>query len=324
MSGKANVRTCEQLLGELETKNRNVRSGKLKWELLSSEEYDVYNITAPFVWDGREWIAGRVERRDSEHSRIAFFENCKDFWKEADLPELFLQDPFVVKIKDELIVGGVEVFESRETEGKLNYKTVFYRGEKLEELARFAEGPQGMKDIRLCELEDGRILVFTRPQGEPGGRGTIGYTFLKNINELNEKSIRNARLMEDQFIPEEWGGANELHRLSGGLIGVLSHIARFDEKGHRHYYSTSFCFDPSAECWGPMKMIGRRAMFQPGPSKRPDLEDVVFSGGIIRMGDGKAALYCGVSDAEGHMAIIEDPFDEYEEKEKYVNSGGEQ
>lgn len=120
--------------------------------------------------------------------------------------------------------------------------------------------------------------------------------------------------MEHQFIPEEWGGANELHRIAGGKIGVLSHIAGFDTEGNRHYYSTAFCFNPETGEYGPMKMIAERRNFQPGPSKRPDLEDVIFSGGLVRLGGGKAELYCGVSDAEGQKVLIDDPFDEYENR----------
>ena len=57
-----------------------------------------------------------------------------------------------------------------------------------------------------------------------------------------------------------------------------------------------------------MKIIAMRCNFQDGPSKRPDLEDVIFSGGLVRLEGGKARLYCGVSDAEGHMITIDDPF----------------
>jgi len=50
-------------------------------------------------------------------------------------------------------------------------------------------------------------------------------------------------------------------------------------------------------------------MFLPGESKRPDLMDVVFSGGLVRDGQGKARLYAGISDAEAQVMTIDDPFD---------------
>lgn len=307
------TRTCQELLLEFRMKKNQVNSSKLKFAHKQMEK-DVYNITAPFAADGKTWIAGRVEARDSEYSRIGFFEERDGEWVEAERETLYLQDPFVTRIGGKLVLGGVEVFDDKENPGHLNYRTVFYKGNGIPDLSRFAVGPDRMKDIRLCELEDGRILVFTRPQGETGGRGTIGFRFLDKLEALNAESLQQAKLLEHQFIPEEWGGANELHRLAGGKIGVLSHIARFDVNGGHHYYSTAFCFDPETGKYSPMKLIAERKDFQPGPSKRPDLEDVIFSGGLVRLGNGKAELYCGVSDAEGQKALIDDPFDEYENK----------
>lgn len=168
-----------------------------------------------------------------------------------------------------------------------------------------------MKDIRLCQLEDNRILVMTRPQGEIGGRGKVAYTIISTLDDLNIESIEQAKILEKQFLPEEWGGCNELHLLKNGKVGVLSHIAKYDEKGDRHYYSTAFCFDYHTGEYSPMKIIAIRNNFQEGPSKRPDLKDVIFSGGLIRK-NGKADLFCGVSDAQGHMITISDPFMSFE------------
>lgn len=305
------LQTCKTLLYDFRKTRNQVSSSKIKFVLIDKEK-DVYNITAPFSADGQIWIAGRVESRDSELSRIGFFMEKHGAWVEVETDPIKLQDPFVVSIDGSLVLGGVEVFDDEKNPGHLNYRTIFYKGKGIGDLKRFAAGPDGMKDIRLCELDEGRIVVFTRPQGVKGGRGKIGWCFIKSLEELNAERINEARIMEDQFIPEEWGGANELHRMKGGKIGVLSHIARFDDNGNRHYYSTAFCFDPVREEYGPMKMIAERKNFKPGPSKRPDLEDVIFSGGLIRLGDGKAKLYCGVGDAEGQAAIIEDPFAEYE------------
>ena len=302
------MRTCKELQLELEEKKIQVNSSKIKF-VLRNEKKDIYNITSPFSSDGKTWIAGRVEARDSEYSRIGFFEERDGEWVEAETETIHLQDPFVTRISGELILGGVEVFDDEENPGRLNYRTVFYRGGGIWDLTRFASGPDRMKDIRLCEMKDGKILVFTRPQGEKGGRGKIGWCFINGLEELTPEKLEQAVLMEDQFIPEEWGGANQLHRIGGGKLGVLSHIARFDEEGNRHYYSTAFCFDPETGKYCPMKMIAQRKYFQPGPSKRLDLEDVVFSGGLLRLGNGMAELYCGVS--EGQKIMIEDPFNEY-------------
>lgn len=310
------LRTCNELLKEYQENNSSENSSK-KLIFLLGEKFlsengrskDVYNITAPFEWEGKTLLAGRVEDRESEHSEVVFFEQEKDAWVPVpETPVLKLQDPFVAKVDDLLVVGGVEVFPDKENPGALCWRTIFYKGKSLKELERFAKGPDRMKDIRLLQLEDGRILAAVRPQGKIGGRGKIGFTVLNSLSELTEENIEKAHILEAQFVQEEWGGCNEMHLLPNGKIGVLSHIACFDEEGNRHYYATCFTYDVISEEYTPMKMISQRKDFAPGDSKRSDLEDVIFSGGLIRRNDGKAELYCGVGDAEAHMRIIKDPF----------------
>lgn len=269
---------------------------------------DVYNITAPFLDEEEYYIAGRTEPRDSENSQVIFFKKSAKGWEaQTDIEALPLQDPFVTKIGKELIFGGVEIFNDVLKPGTLNYRTVFYRGDSIRTLKRFTTGPDHMKDIRLLELPNNKILVMTRPQGEFGGRGKIGYTILNSLDELNIETILTAKILNNQFISEEWGGCNELHVLSDHIVGILSHIAKFDSEGNRHYYSTVFCFDWENETYSPMKIIAVRADFLDGSAKRDDLKDVIFSGGLIRKGK-KANLYCGVSDAEAHVITIQNPF----------------
>ena len=118
--------------------------------------------------------------------------------------------------------------------------------------------------------------------------------------------------MTEQFYPEEWGGANEAHLLSNGLVGVLGHIACFDDEMNKHYYPMVFAFDPGSKTASGMEIIAIRKNFPEGPAKLPSLIDVLFSGGLVRRGDGTAELYVGVSDAEAHRIVIPDPFDKYE------------
>ena len=139
-----------------------------------------------------------------------------------------------------------------------------------------------MKDIRLIELTDGRVGVFTRPQGARGGRGQIGFTIIDSLAELNEQTFIDAEVLQNQFVPEEWGGANEAHLLKNGHVGVLGHIACFDPSGNKHYYSMVFSINPETCETTPIKMIAVRSDFPRGPGKRPELEDVIFSGGLIR------------------------------------------
>jgi hypothetical protein len=187
----------------------------------------------------------------------------------------------------------------------------FLRGSALSDLQQFLVGPTGMKDIRLVEMADGRVAVFSRPQGPVGGRGKIGFTIVSSLSAITAEVIANAPLFPGQFLDEEWGGANEIHVLSNGKLGVLGHIARFDEQHHRHYYGMVFSVDANGVATPP-RIIAQRSMFPGGPAKRADLADVIFSGGLNRHGNGTATLFAGISDAEAAYLHIPDPFVEFE------------
>lgn len=308
---KGNVKTCEQLLEEFNSDSQPANAEKIVFTGIG--EKDVYNISAPFEDEGEPVIAGRVESRDSEHSHVYFFVERNGKWvPRENAPVLELQDPFFTRIAGELILGGVQIFPHPINKGQLGWRTVFYKGQSINGLQEFAKGPDGMKDLRLLELNDGSIGVLTRPQGEKGGRGKIGWTRITSLGELTLDVINEAPLLEDQFIDEQWGGANEPHLLANGLVGVLGHIASFDEEGNRHYYPMVFALDPKTGGISDMKLIATRSNFLPGPSKRPDLEDVVFSGGLVRRPDGSADIYAGISDAEAQKITIVDPFLQYE------------
>jgi hypothetical protein len=291
----------------------NPATGAEKIRFAGTDGLDVYNISAPFEDEGELVIAGRVEARDSEDSRIIFFVERDGIWLPKEgAPVFALQDPFHTRIQGELIFGGVETFPHPELEGMLGWRTVLYRGANLAGLKPFFTGPDFMKDLRLVEMKDGTIGVFTRPQGAKGGRGKIGYVNVPRLEDLTVDIVEQAPLLEGQFLDEEWGGSNEIHLLKNGLLGVLGHIARFDEAGNRHYFPMVFVFDPVRRTFSDMQIIAERANFLSGPSKRPDLDNVVFSGGLIRHGDGTADLYAGTSDAEAQKIRIKDPFLVYE------------
>jgi hypothetical protein len=271
---------------------------------------DVYNITAPFEDKGEKVIAGRVESRDSESSTVVFFvESSTGTWTPMEgAPTFKMQDPFFTRMGGDLVLGGVETFPHPTIENALMWRTLFYKGSSIETLQFYFKGPDEMKDLRIVELNDGSVGVFTRPQGEKGGRGKIGYIRIPSMADLTIDVIEEAPLLKGQFHDDEWGGANELHLLEDGRIGVLGHIACFDDNRDRHYYPMAFIFDPNTENYSPMKLIAVRSDFLSGSAKHEFLMDVVFSGGLVRKLDGTAVFYAGISDAEGHRIQIPDPF----------------
>lgn len=305
---KSRAKTCSELLRDYEAKEGTALNPyKLRFEGVGG--LDVYNIAAPFEDDGERVIAGRVEARDSEQSQIVFFVERGGVWTPREgAPRLELQDPFHARIGGELVLGGVEIYPHPAKAGELGWRTVIFRGTRIADLQPFFAGPDGMKDLRLVELEDGSVGVFTRPRGEKGGLGKIGFARIPSLECLTVEAVQEAPLFEDQFADEEWGGANELHLLADGRVGVLGHIACFDAAGDRHYYPMVFLFDPDTGEYTDIELIAARSRFLPGEAKRSDLADVVFSGGLIRRGDGLADLYAGVGDAEAQRITIEDPF----------------
>lgn len=267
---------------------------------------DVYNITAPFLLEGQAVLAGRVESRDDEHSEIVLFTEAEEnTWVPIKKSvRLSLQDPFFTEIDGDIILGGVEV--NFLSSGQAKWRTVFYRLETSQDAVQIFAGPWGMKDLRLKQLNDGKILVLTRPQGTKGGRGKIGAVIIDDLASLSVALIEDAPLLANQFTDSQWGGANEIHQTKTS-IWVLGHIANFDEENNRHYYAMAFELDLANFAMKNAKIIAERKDFAAGPAKRPDLVDVVFSGGIV-MKDQKAVIYAGISDAGAQKLEIENPF----------------
>lgn len=304
--------SCIDLLEKFMKRDRKEQGTRIPVSLPEGDTRDVYNLCAPFAIGEKEYLLARVEERDSEDSQVLFFRWENSRWNaDTSYPILQMQDPFTFTAEGIRIIGGVEIYPIPQNPSCLGYKTVFF---KLEGngAVRFAEGPELMKDIRLLEIEPGKILLLTRPQDGQSDQKWIGWKIISSLDELNIQTIQSASILRNQFAEGEWGGANEAHLLENGLIGVLAHAARFDEQGNRHYYSTVFAFCPEKGKFSSMEMIARRSNFEEGESKRPDLTDVVFSGGLVRKPDGKAELYCGVGDAESHVIEIDDPFLKWE------------
>ncbi|MDP3697357.1 MAG: DUF1861 family protein [Candidatus Taylorbacteria bacterium] len=318
-------RPARDLFEEFKMRERLPEGEPLVFEGVGGK--DVYNITAPFTVGDRSYIAGRVEARESQNvkcdSETQFFEEKNGTWVPAhEAPTFRLEDPFVTRVWNELVFGGVETFPHPDARysGGLGFRTVFYRGDTLQSLRLFTQGPGMMKDIRLIQLRNGEVAVFTRPQGPwvaDAGRGKIGFTKLQNLDVLNAERILNAKIIEGQFMDHEWGGVNELHLLENRLIGALGHIAYADDgsrrhyyEGTKHYYAMAFVFDPDTSTQSPFRIIASRENFPEGPAKRSlELDDVIFPGGMIRnQDDNFATLYTGVSDAQAGRIIIPYPF----------------
>ena len=280
---------------------------------VKDKERDVYNPTPPILIDGEMIMAARVEDRGDENSEVHFFkqdEQDEFTWiKIENTRVLPMQDPFITIMKSgEIIVGGVEASPILSGSGEdSNYRTVFYKGKSLDTLEKFAIGPEKMKDIRIIELPNGHIGVFTRPQDGIYGPGQIAYIELDGLIDLNPENIAKAKVIEGLFVPGEWGGAGQLHWIKEGeKIGVIGHIACFDEEFNKIYHAMSFVFDPKTHTVSsPLKIIATRDNFPESEPKKPKLKKVFLTGGI----DTEFNLYGGLGDAgAGMLSLFEHPF----------------
>lgn len=308
--------SCMELLEDYK-ENKTVQNPH-KLEFLGVDGYDVYNISSEFESNGEYYIAGRVEKRENELSHVRIFEKVGEYTYKAAYPELtfeYFQDPCVTKINGQLVLGGVQIIcNPLNSHQIVSWHMCFYKGESLDNLSLFAMGPSHMKDIRLAQLPRGRVGIFTRPQGKAGGKGRIGFLAVDSLDEVSGEDMLKAEIFDTHFLPEEWGGANEMHLLKNGLLGVMGHISYMSEKDYLHYHPMCFVFNPETLEHTPVKIVVRRSDISRGPSKYPRLVDVLFTGGIVRHADGKATLYTGVSDCEAYCVEIEDPFKAYEDR----------
>jgi hypothetical protein len=64
-----------------------------------------------------------------------------------------------------------------------------------------------MKDIRLCDMKNGNISVFTRPQGAKVGSALLAILSVGDSTLSRVRLIESAPLLEHMFHPFDWGGA---------------------------------------------------------------------------------------------------------------------
>ncbi len=282
------------------------------------EGYDVYNCSIPFSWNGKTYIYGRVEKREVwAGSWVRLFqETGPDTYTLVPGSRAYqLEDPYISLFHGELVMGGTHV---RKKCGQIDtYYGYFYRGRELEDLEYFTTGPDQMKDIRLVELADGSLGVFSRPRSKEieekyGSASLVGFARISSLEELTGEVVSLARPIEGLFGPGEWGGCNQVYLLENGSLGVAAHqsYTESQEAGEplAVYMNTAFEFDPVTFAVSNKKVIGTRACYPAGPAKRPQLVDCTFTSGLVMRADGKADLYGGMGDVQEGRIVIDYPF----------------
>lgn len=299
----------------------NIIYESVKLKFTGVDGFDVYNPSIPFYWDGKRYIYGRVEKREYwARSCVRLFEEIgKDEWSLVPDSMIYqLEDPYISIINNQLVLGGTHVRKRQQNID--TYYSYFYKGTDIDDLAYFTTGPDHMKDIRLVELQDKRIGVFSRPRSSKikemyGSDSIIGFTTIDTLDDLNDEVINSALKIDNLFEAGEWGGCNQCYALDSGMIGVIGHKSyeRILENGEKllSYLNFSFVFDKDTHKAFDVKVIGTRDSYPNGPAKKTTLIDCAFTSGIVMREDGKSDLYSGIGDTEAARIVIDYPFAGY-------------
>lgn len=289
--------------------------------------FDVYNCSLPFWFQGKRYLFGRVERRNEwMRSWVRMFEECgQDEWRLVPDSMIYqLEDPYIAQIKDEFVLGGTHV---RVKSGTLDtYYGYFYKGKDIQDLYYFTTGPDYMKDIRLVELANGKIGVFSRPRDSKvmetyGSESMIGFTTINSLEELTGEVISSAAYVDGLLETAQWGGCNQAYLLESGDIGVIGHICYAGSSEVSTYMNMAFVLNPDTREAKDLKIIGTRSQYPVGPAKKPDLIDCAFTTGFVMREDGMADLYSGIGDCAEGRIVIPYPFEGHGrivEKEAFI------
>ena len=301
---------------KFESDKKIYRSEVLKFAGVNGR--DVYNCSIPFDHEGDRYIFGRVERRTEWANSVTYlfrYDRESGVWNKVEnFDALPIEDPFVSVIGGELIVGGTHVvFVS----GKIaDYSTYFYKGKSPFSLRLFSTGPSDMKDIRLFEIPDGRIGVFSRPRNEEirkkyGSGSIVGVTVIDSIEQLTPERIENAEYIHGMFGEDEWGGMNQAFYLKGELVGAIGHQCYNDYRDgveYPVYINMMYIVDFEKRKVLEKRVIGTTDCYPDTPSKLPTLCDCAFTSGVVPAEKGKVSLYSGLRDCCEGCIVIDDPF----------------
>lgn len=276
-------------------------------------------------------IAARVESLDSHwldpnlyDPHVIFFTQQNNVLVPIPDTPVFhkLEDPWATWLsglngKLQLLFGGVKV----DFNGKLPVITTqLYLAPSVQELD--VDNPiaeiRCMKDVRVAQLQTGKIAVFTRPMVGKAFPGRIGFTIINNIQDIG-KAVVYVKLLKFNIDKNVRIGANEAYAItkteSTGvvkeLINVFCHVAITDptkqeeneifdfDKGPIHYAGYQFELNPNhpyEEIITLLKIADRSDFpINDQSSKGKRYDDVIFPGGTG--GPKETQYFAGIEDA---------------------------
>lgn len=278
-----------------------------------SDDYIAYNPSA--VWttedkagEPRDIMYVRVEP-DTANSKeshlgkslaIPYIVDVGDFSKPLepyyDAQEVRGEDPALTRINRRLANGAIEniwllsVVDAQPYPFKPNelrdLHTRFYAGTSLDALEHVADGPEGMKDIRVVRgnPESTELHVFGRPRLSEAN-GNITHTIVDSLEKLNAKAILDAPYVDERMFPSingVWGGVNDAVQVSPDRYILACHRAWRTGEHSVHYEPVLFGYDVRKKGVIDLGTLATSVDFPKGKVKNNedvDLGDVVFTGG---------------------------------------------
>ncbi|MDQ3065431.1 MAG: DUF1861 family protein [bacterium] len=208
-------------------------------------------------------------------------------------------------------------------------KTLFYAGASLDKLQHVADGPEGMKDIRIGKAGDKTystaLHVYGRPQPQSFS-GNITHRIIPGLEYLNAKTIASAPFIDEELLKVGsgvWGGVNDVIRVDDRVNLLPAHRAwRPDDNGrpivnpnleskNRHYEAVLYEHDVIENTIREIGVLATANKFPVGRVKADaavNLYDVVFTGGGYN-GSLEYLTY-GVYDGEMAMSKVVRSIDE--------------
>ncbi len=263
-------------------------------------------------------IAARVESLDSHWLDPELYDPHVIFFTQhnnvlipiPDTPVFHkLEDPWATWLsgsngKPQLLFGGVKVDFNDKTPV---ITTQLYLAPSVQELD--VDNPIAkilyMKDVRVSQLQTGKIAVFTRPTEGKAYPGRIGFTIINNIQDI-EKTVVDAELLKFDLDENAKIGANEAYSIKKTesigtvkeLVNVFCHVATTDPR-KLHYAGYKFELDPNHPYDDIITLhkIADRSNFPINnkSSKGERYDDVIFPGGTG--GPKETQYFAGVEDA---------------------------
>lgn len=282
------------------------------------------------IAEGANIIAVRIESIDSDwlnpqqyDPHIQFFTRENDDLIPIPNTPIFQQyeDPWATWLtKDnysQLLFGGVKV-DFRSTAPVIT--THLFLASSVQELD--VNNPfaiiKNMKDVRVVELKSKKIAVFTRPLTGKAYPGSIGFTIIDSIKDI-ETAITSAKLLPFSLDKNARIGTNEAYTIektnslgiTEELIHVFCHVATTDptnidgnnlydfDRGIIHYAGYQFELNPNHPLKTTISLhrVADRSDFPVNDkySKGKRFDDVIFPGGTG--GQAETEYFVGVEDA---------------------------